>query len=254
MTTEILTGTTPEALWLTVSPSFQGLDGRLLNYLTGNWKVARWTYSQTPDEPGSLEVALTLLHDYLKGLDRPIHLLGHGTGGLIGLLYAQQFPARVRSLGLLSVGANPAVDWQAHYYALLELLPCNRERILGHMVRLLFGDRPWPEVKDWIGLLERDLLHSPSPHSPLKRVGLCPRGILAPMIVCAGGDDIIIDSSQLQGWQPWLKQSDRLWVCPNGQYFFHANFPELVAAQILDFWGEGERKKMLATVGSKFAE
>ncbi|NER83613.1 MAG: alpha/beta hydrolase, partial [Leptolyngbya sp. SIO1D8] len=114
----------PEALWLNVNPSFQRLDQKLLKVLASHNSIACWAYSQTPDEPSSLEIALTLLHDYIKGYDRPLHLMGHSTGGLLGLLYARKFPHRVKSLTLLSVGVNPAVDWKAHYYTQLERLPC----------------------------------------------------------------------------------------------------------------------------------
>jgi|GEM_PF-2838428 len=72
--------------------------------------------------PTSLDAALVLLHDYLKEGDRPLHLLGHSTGGLLGLLYAHRYPERVRSLTLLSVGVHPAIDWQAHYYIQRQML------------------------------------------------------------------------------------------------------------------------------------
>lgn len=100
----------PEALWLNVSPALEKLDRPLLKHLSQHLSIAQWQYCQTPDEPMSLEIALVLLHDYLKHHDRPIHLLGHGTGGLLGLLYTRQHPERVRSLTLLSVGVYPAVD------------------------------------------------------------------------------------------------------------------------------------------------
>lgn len=227
--------TCPDALWLNVSPSFERFDQKLLGCLARHGSVAQWAYRQTPDEPSSLAIAVTLLHDYLKGHNRPVHLLGHGTGGLVGLLYARQNPHRVRSLTLLSVGVNPMVDWQAHYYAQLERLPCDRQRVLTQVVYSLFGHQSRPLLAGWISLLEQDLLHSVSPHSLLKRVSLCPGSVAVPLLVAGGDDDTIVDPTQIRGWQSWLKPCDRTLLCP-GRHFFHAVHPHLVASQILDFW------------------
>jgi len=255
VTTQVFSKAPPDALWLSVSPGFQWLSERFLNCLAKRYRVARWAYSQTPDEPGSLDVAVTLLQDYIKGLDRPIHLLGHGTAGLLGLLYAQQFPERVRSLSLLSVGVNPALDWQAYYYTLLETLPCRRERILAQMVRTLFGSHhSQPAMKDWIGLLEQDLMHSPTPHSPLGRVNLCAGGVAVPLLICGGSNDAILDDSQLQGWGSWLKDGDRLWQCPSGRHFFHGDYPHAVSNQILNFWEMQEQPAVLAAIGNGTCE
>ena len=111
-----------DALWLSVSPSLKRLDQPLLNELSQQVPIAQWEYSQTLDEPCCLATTITLLHDYLEQCDRPIHLLGHSVSGLIGLLYARQYPQRVKSLTLLSVASYPAVNWQVHYYILRQHL------------------------------------------------------------------------------------------------------------------------------------
>ncbi|MGF1568609.1 MAG: alpha/beta fold hydrolase [Nodosilinea sp.] len=236
--------TYPDALWLNVSPSFQRFDQKLLNHLVRHIEIAHWAYSQTPDEPSALEIAVTLLHDYIKGHNRPIHLIGHGTAGLLGLLYARQNPHRVKSLTLLSVGVNPMVDWQAHYYTQLEMLPCSRQQVLTQMAYTLFGHQAKPLTSGWVNLLEKDLAHSLSPHSLLKRVSLCPGSVTVPLLVCGSRDDAIVDPNQLQGWQPWLKPGDRLWQCPSGRHFFHAVHPQPVANQILSFWGATEPQSL----------
>lgn len=228
----------PNAVWLNVSPGLHRLDGKLLGCLARHCDLFHWAYRQTPDEAGSLTVALSLLHDYFQEQSRPVHLLGHGLGGLLGLLYARQQPRRVRSLTLLAVGINPMVDWQAYYYAQLEKQPCSRRQILTQMAYTLFGYQARPLINSWIKLLEEDLAHSPSPHSLLQRVSLFPGGVPVPLLVCGGQDDAIIDSNQIQGWQPWLKPGDRIWHCRDGRHFFHAAFPQQVASQILSFWGE----------------
>ena len=228
--------TGPDALWLNVSPGLYKLDHKLLRCLARHGQVSHWAYRQTPDEPTSLDIALTLLHDFLESQHRPMHLLGHGMGGLLGLLYARAYPFRVKSLTLLSVGVNPMVDWQAHYYAQLEKLPCSRRQILTQMAYSLFGYQAKSLIQTWVDCLELDLTHSPSPHSLLKRVNLFPGGVPVPMMICGGKDDAIIDPHQIYGWQPWLKPQDRIWICPEGRPFLHADFSRAVASQILSFW------------------
>jgi pimeloyl-ACP methyl ester carboxylesterase len=226
-----------DALWLNVSPAVQGLDRPLLKTLSQETPLAQWEYSQTLDEPTSLEVARVLLHDYLKHRHRPIHLLGHGTAGLLGLLYAQQYPERVRSLTLLSVGVNPAIDWQAHYYAQRRLLSCDQQRLLKQMVYGLVGCPAKDMTRTFINLLEQDLYQSLSPHHLGRSLSLPPIPVEVPLLVCGSIDDIVITPNQLRGWRDhWQHPASRLWVCPGGRYFFHYFYPQPVADQIMKFW------------------
>ena len=151
----------PYALWLTVSPYLKKFDQRLLCHLSKRISVSRWEYMQSVDEPCCLENAISLLHEYLAGYyghrRQQVHLVGHGLSGIVGWLYTQRHPEHVKSLTLLSVGANPAVNWHAHYYALRQLLPCSREIVLAQMVRLLFGDRGCDITRALVRLLAQDL-------------------------------------------------------------------------------------------------
>lgn len=226
----------PDALWLNVSSALQEFNRPLLKHLSQRISIAQWEYSQTPDEPLSLEIALGLLHDYLQHHDRPVHLIGHSTSGLLGLLYARRYPEKVRSLTLLSVGVHPAVDWQAHYYAQLERLPCSRETLLTQMVYNLFGHQSRPIIREILRILEGDLSSSLSPHTLYQRVSFFPGGVTVPLLVCGSQDDMIIDSNLLQGWQPWLKESDRIWQCSKGRHFFHYFHSQQVGEQITNFW------------------
>lgn len=227
---------TPLVLWLNVSPSLQRFDQPLLCYLSRHVPTARWEYYQTEDEACSLDVAVALLDDYLKCYDQPIHLVGHGTGGLVGLLYTRQHPERVRSLSLLSVGVHPAVDWQAHYYVHRQLLSCRREAILAQMVPYLFGRQSQYSACKLIQALTQDLDSSLSPHTLFRRTSVPSGNVAVPLFVSGGAEDIVIDPNQLQGWHNCFKSEDRLWSCPQGAYFFHFSRPQLVGQQLLDFW------------------
>ena len=228
----------PDVLWLSTSPSLQVFNQRLIRYLSRKVLIAEWDYLQTPDDPCILDTAVTLLHDYLKSLNRPIHLIGHSTSGLVGLIYARKYPERVKSLTLLSVGFHPTVDWQSHYYVHHHLLPCSREIMLANMVKSLFGEQDRKMTQNLVRILEKDLDFSPSPHSLLKRQSMLPRKVTVPLMVCGSNDDIIIDPNLIQGWQPFLKPEDRIWKCPEGRYFFHHFSPLNVAQALLEFWQE----------------
>lgn len=226
----------PDAMLLNVSPGLQKFDRPLLNQLSQQISIAHWEYSQTPDEPMSLEIALGLLHDYLKQQDHPVHLIGHSTSGLLGLLYARRYPKKVRSLTLLSVGVHPTIDWQAYYYAQLEHLRCSREIILTRIACNLFGHQSRSRITEILRILERDLRTSLSPHTLYQRVSFFPGGVPVPLLVCGSQDDMIINSNLLQGWQPWLKQGDQIWQCSKGRHFFHYFHSQQVSEQITNFW------------------
>jgi pimeloyl-ACP methyl ester carboxylesterase len=224
----------PDAIWLNTSPSLLCFAQPLLCELSRNVTIARWEYSQTQDEASSLDVAIELLCDYLQSINQPVHLIGHSTGGLLGLLYTRRYPEKVKSLTLLAVGADAAVDWQAHYYAHLPYL--SRRKILSAMVCNLFGYHNEKTVKRLERLLERDKNCSLSPHSLFKRLSVPPAPVPVPLMVCGSTDDIIVEPDALQGWRPFLMEDDCYWECQKGRHFFHFFYPNLVAEQILDFW------------------
>lgn len=229
----------PDALWLNPSCALKTFHAPLVAYLRKSSTLAQWDYFQTVDEPSCLEIALSLLHDYLKSCHYPIHLIGHSTGGLLGWLYTQRYPKRVRSLTLLSVGGFPAIDWQAHYYLFRQLFPIKREQLLVHMIDLLFGDQPCHRVKQLLQILDQDLTESLSPHTLLKIIPLtgCQQSPV-PLLACGGEEDLIVDPNQIHLWIPHLKPEDQVWLCPKGRHFFHTAFPSVVADRVLDFWAE----------------
>ncbi|MEM9482817.1 MAG: alpha/beta hydrolase [Cyanobacteria bacterium P01_F01_bin.116] len=228
----------PSALWLTVSPNLKRFDQRLLCLLSRRVSIMRWEYLQTEDESCCLEVSMGLLYEYLQDhfahTQKSVHLIGHGLSGVVGWLYSQRYPEHVRSLTLLSVGANPAINWHAHYYALRQLLPCSRDIVLAQMVRMLFGPRSYDITRLLMQMLARDLdtglaLHSLAGHQEIRAVQIQP-----PLLVCRGDHDAVVDSAER--WQPWLKSSDRVWSCPGGNHFFHFDQPRQVEPIILKHW------------------
>lgn len=226
----------PTALWLSVSPALQQFNRPLIKQLSDNQAIASWEYAQTSDEPITLDVALVLLHDYLKQLDQPLHLIGHSTSGWLGMMYAYRYPERVKSLTLLAVGANLATDWQAHYYAMLKCLPCDRRIILTQLVYSLWGRQSQFKTELLINLLEQDLLLSPSPNTLVKQLSISPNIISVPLLICGSRDDIVISSYQLNAWKPWLKSGDMLWESSQGKHFFHYTNAQSVSDQINQFW------------------
>lgn len=238
-----------DVLWLSVSPHLKCFDQRLLSRLTkvnrmgSGSTIRRWEYCQTLDEPCSVDAVVDLLHEYLQSRSVPssgakVHLVGHGVSGVVGLLYARKYPQHVASLTLLSVGAMPAINWQAHYYALRKLLPCSREVILGQMTRLLFGQQSSRFVTALAKLLSRDLDSNLTLHSLAHDCHIPAGTVDVPLLVCNGEIDDVVTCAEQTGWSKWLKAGDRIWHCPDGRYFFHFYHYKAVAKTVLNFWSQ----------------
>lgn len=245
-----------ESLWLSVSPHLKGFDQRLLSQLASKTAIRRWEYCQTLDEPCCVDAVVDALHDYLSNRTRleesagnphyKVHLLGHGVSGVAGLFYARRYPQHVASLTLLSVGPLPAVNWQAHYYVLRDHVPCSRERLLGQMTQILFGQQPYRFAKALAVLLARDLDSNLTLHSLANRTQILPGSVSMPLLVCNGQDDVIVQSQkdivkkthQNIQWTDWMKPTDQLWECPKGKHFFQFNHAGLAAEVIRTFWAQ----------------
>ncbi|MEM9087531.1 MAG: alpha/beta hydrolase [Cyanobacteria bacterium P01_F01_bin.53] len=237
----------PNLLWLSVSPHLKCFDRRLLARLVKTGSLRQWEYCQTVDEPCCVDLVVAALHEYVS--DRAavesragnahykVHLLGHGVSGIVALLYARRYPERVASLTLLSVNATPAVNWQAHYYALRQLLPCSREIILAQMARNLFGNQPARFLKALSHLLKKDLDSNLTFHSLAHNTKLPAGGAEIPLLVCHGEQDSIVCSQAQTLWHNAMKSGDRLWQCPEGNHFFHFHHSELVAEVIAEHIG-----------------
>lgn len=230
-------------VWISASSGVKAFDRPLLQYLAKErigspflGAIAQWQYEQSLDEASSLDAAVELLHHYLENQTHPVHLVGHGTSGIVALLYTRRYPEQVKSLSLLSVAAQPALTWHTHYYVQRKLLACSREQVLAQMVKTLFGcDLPF-HVQAFVALLDRDLDTSPSLHSLYELVQLPQGSVSVPLLVCAAKDDSVIDKRSHAQWSRMLKLGDRLWRCPRGKHFFHFFHPEQSGDELLQFW------------------
>ncbi|MBE9063507.1 alpha/beta fold hydrolase [cf. Phormidesmis sp. LEGE 11477] len=229
-------------LWLSVSPSLKCLNRQLLSHLVKVAPVRQWEYCQSVDEPCCVDSIVAALHEYVS--DRAliearsgnpnyrVHLLGHGVSGAVALLYARQHPERVASLTLLSVSAMPAVNWQAHYYAMRKLLPCSREIVLTQMIQTLFDRQPVRFSKTLVHLLAKDLDSNLTFHSLAHSARIPKGGTKMPLLVCNGEQDSIVDNQGQVQWYEVMKEGDRMWHCPEGKHFFHFHHAQATAEVI----------------------
>ncbi|WP_448561516.1 alpha/beta fold hydrolase [Trichothermofontia sp.] len=231
-----------KVLWLNLSHHLGCLHRPLLRELAYWTPVLRWDYVQTLDESASLEAPLALLHEFLCDQAQPVHLAGHGLSGTLGLLYARQYPERVKSLTLLGVGPQPAHCWQSEYYACRRLLRCDRAFVLSVMVSQLFGEAMRSISRELVGRLQRDLDETPSPHSLLYRGNLAEGEAPVPLLICGSQDDVIVGPDLLDQWQTWLRpdRGDTLWSCSNGRHFFHYYHAKAVSRAMVQWWQQQE--------------
>jgi pimeloyl-ACP methyl ester carboxylesterase len=234
-----------QVLWVNVSPSLKRFDCKLVRHLSRTHAVAYWQYIQENDEPSSISEAVALLHEYVQTAEQPLHLVGHGISGIIALLYARQHPENVRSLALLAVAPQPAINWHSHYYVQRQLMPCTQSQLLAQMAQSLFGrPLPYPPLPI-VNALAKDLAFSPSPHSLYQITTLPEGGINAPLMVCTAEDDFVVTAPLARAWTSHFKPGDTLWQSPGGHHFFHYYHPELVSQQLRKFWRQVQQREQL---------
>lgn len=229
----------PQVVGICTSQSLRRFDLPLLRSLSRQYAIAQWEHCLSPDEPADLNLAIASLHEYLQTFNGDVHLIGHSIAGLVGWLYARQYPERVKSLTLLSVGINLASSWHTHYYEQRHLIGCSREIMLMRTAFYLFGYRD-KEMLYWLAeLLKQDLDNSLIPHSLYAPVSIESTPISVPMLICGAMDDYVSGSggeNSCQKWRSRLKDSDRLWMVNQGKHFFHYSQWQPVSQQIRSFW------------------
>jgi pimeloyl-ACP methyl ester carboxylesterase len=225
-----------KVIWVSASPSLKCFHRRLLNNLSKVTEIEFWEYNQTLDEGSSIDCGVNLLHEYLSKFDRSVHLIGHGIGGVIALIYARKYPTQVASLTLLSVAVQPAIDWHSYYYDRLRSLPSSRECILKSIASNLFPNTCASHIHDLVERLERDLVEAPSNHSLFRLDILAEGGVEMPLMVCGSQDDPTIDLPTLYGWNSYLKSVDTIWQLTTGGHFFHHFYSDLTSYHIQQFW------------------
>ncbi|MEM7554246.1 MAG: alpha/beta hydrolase [Cyanobacteria bacterium P01_A01_bin.84] len=225
-----------DALWVSGSPSLRCLSMPLIQKLLKHTNISGWEYIQLIDEAASMETAVNLLHNYLKTKKLPIHLIGHGIGGTIALIFARQYPHLVKSLTLLSVAAQPANTWHVNYYQQRQIYTLTRKEALLNTIHNLFRERSIYNPQKLINNFNQDLDNLPLMHSLFEIEKLPVGGVSMPLMICSGQVDPILSYLELYKWQEWFKPGDVLWKCPQGSHFFHYFYPDLVSEKISDFW------------------
>lgn len=234
----------PKFIWVSASPSLKYFHRRLLNSLSKVVELEFWEYYQTLDEGSSIDGGISLLHEYLSTLNTPIHLIGHGSGGIIALGYARMYPTKIASLTLLSVAVQPAIDWHSYYYTQWQSLPANRDCMIRSIASSLFPDACFIYVRDLTSRLERDLIEAPSNNSLFRLDILEEGGVTMPLMVCGSQDDPVISSTALYGWANYFKPADKIWQSATGGHFFHHVHSELVSDRIQQFWSLNQRLEL----------
>lgn len=225
------------AVCLCTSTSLKRFNLPLLRYLSRHVSTVQWEYEQEFDEPNSFDSAVELLAGYLRAIAEPVHLIGHGISGVLGLMFTRSYPELVRSLTLLSVAAGSlGTSWQSQYYAHRQFLHCDRHTLLVQIAYHLFGYRD-PDILERLALLlQNDLDYSLCPHSLFQQMAISPVACPCPMMVCGSADDIILGKVVLADWQSHLKLGDRYKLFNTGRHFFHYFNAQEVGREISDFW------------------
>ena len=225
-----------DAVWVSASPSLRCLSNPLINKLARYTNIFGWEYIQSIDEPAYMDTAVELLHSYLKTKNFPVHLIGHGIGGTIALMFTRQYPQYVKSLTLLSVAAQPAKTWHVNYYQQRQIYTLSKAEALLSTLHNVFRDKFPCRVPNLIDNFYRDLENLPLTHSLLQLEKLPLGGVSVPFMVCGGQIDMILGYPDLHEWKKCLKPEDILWKCPQGGHFFHYFYPAIVSQQISHFW------------------
>jgi pimeloyl-ACP methyl ester carboxylesterase len=227
----------PDVICLNTSHFLKRFNLPLLRYLSQQVTISQWEYEQDYDEPSDMNRAVDLFHEYLITLGKPVHLIGHGISGYLGLLYARKYTFQVKSLTLIAVGVSPTINWQSQYYChRLYSATADRHILLVKMAYQLFGYRD-PDILERLAvLLSGDLDYALSPHSLFEQISAPVRACPVPLLIYGTEDDAVIDKSAIEDWKPLLKPSDRLSLIPHGLHFFHYFHSQEVGRGIIKFW------------------
>ncbi|MDJ0694843.1 alpha/beta hydrolase [Mastigocoleus sp. MO_188.B34] len=230
-----------DAVWVSASPSLRCLSMPLIKRLLRYANISGWEYVQSKDEAACMDTAVELLHDYLQTRKSPVHLVGHGSGGAIALIFARQYPQFVKSLTLLSVATQPANTWHVNYYQQRQIYTLTKAEALFNTIQNMFREEPICTLQKLnpqklINQFDRDLENLPLKHSLFNIEKLPVGGVSMPLMICGGQVDPILSYLELYKWDEWLKPEDTVWKCPQGSHFFHYFYPDLVSKEISIFW------------------
>ena len=158
--------------------------------------------SDKPDEPYTADLVATDLRSVLDAADTPAaHVIGLSMGGMISQDFAVHFPARLRSLVLLSTFGAPNRWFTRLFQARRDLI--EKVGLIDHFrlfMMLVFWPFAFRDIPDTITRIEESLEQSP-PDTPayLRQIDYCLAhdasdqlgGIRAPALVITGTHDFI---------------------------------------------------------------
>ena len=134
------------------------------------------------------------------------------------------------------MGINPCLDWISYYYYLRSNFHFSQERILARLASYLFGYHNQYYQKAFVGILEKALLFSLSPHTLYRRFDQSIEPISAPLMICGSEQDKIVPWEEIVKWKRYLKPEDKLYKSEVKEHFFHYFEPNLLGKNILEFW------------------
>lgn len=189
-----------------------------------------------PWSPSAFAADLARFLDALE-LDS-VHVVGAKFGGSVALQFAADYPARTRTLSVLSSPVRPrhrgpglpGVSSRIHEVGIRQWAAETMENRLGSEV-------PAAQVAWWI-----DFMASSDPRvcfevsqvsTQMDLGGALPR-ILAPTLVVTTEASALASLETVQGWQQEVRNSE-LVVLPGDSYHVAAAKPEVCAGLVLDF-------------------
>ncbi|MBF2063099.1 MAG: alpha/beta hydrolase [Calothrix sp. C42_A2020_038] len=223
-------------LWVSTCQSLKRFDLPLLYYFAQYVDVNVWEFQQNLDEASYLQAPVELLYDYLKFHDTPVHLIGHGINGVVGLMLAREYPQYVRSLTLIAVDFEPGNTWHAYYYRRRQLFDASFEEVLFYTVLSLFGSQLPYTLHQLANFLYTALEETPSTHSILNIMQLPPGGADVPLMICGSRNDVVVPEPKLREWLTCYKQGDSFLEYSSGNHFFHYFYAQEIGREILNFW------------------
>ena len=223
-------------LWIDLQPTLHCLNKRVAQLLSRSFVVQRWSFQHDLDESCTVDTVLDLLRSSLEEAAEPVHLVGHGISGTVACLFAEKYPALVKSLTMLSVDTLSANHWSSHYLEMRSKLSCSRKTILTHLSTFLFP-RSNQRANDAFPCLLAKCLDTDFIYGSIVNQGSIDNLKVPniPVLVINGDSDCVADEKSRERWSRSLKSGDRFFCMEKGCHFFQFNQARQAANAIISF-------------------